>query len=80
LQGPKGDNGANGKDGAPGLQGAQGPQGQQGAQGPQGPKGDQGPPVSTTTGQLCVNNANHQIGWGACANGNGTTVTIYTAP
>jgi hypothetical protein len=29
---------------------------------------------------MCVNNQNHQIGWGACTNGSGTTVTVYTAP
>jgi hypothetical protein len=27
-----------------------------------------------------VNNQNHQIGWGACTSGSGTTVTDYLAP
>jgi hypothetical protein len=29
---------------------------------------------------MCVNSKDRQIGWGACTNGSGTTVTVYIAP
>jgi hypothetical protein len=29
---------------------------------------------------MCVNNQTKQIGWGACQNGSGTTVQVYTVP
>jgi hypothetical protein len=98
--GAPGQNGRPGENGAPGLSayqqwlddddtGTVGDfmkwlKGEKGDEGPPGPKGDTGPPVSTETGEICVNKNNHQIAWGACDPGNGgmtgTTLHVYLEP
>ena len=88
--GAPGQNGHPGENGAPGLSAYQEwlAAGNSGTVGDfmkslKGEKGDIGPPVSTTTDEICVNKQNHQISWGACDPGNGGTVTtlkVYVAP
>jgi len=88
TDGAPGQNGHPGENGAPGLSAYQQwlADGHTGTVGDfmkslKGEKGDQGPPVSTETGEMCVNRHDHQIGWGACEPGNGgTTVTVFLQP